>query len=39
MLIVTPALCRGPTLHNGIKPLLRIGCRDKHGMTNSDEVA
>ena len=30
---VTPALCRGPTLHNGICPLLHVGCRNESGMT------
>jgi len=31
--LVTPGLSRGPTLLNGIQPLLRVGCRDKPGMT------
>jgi hypothetical protein len=30
---VTPDLFRGPTLHNGILPLLHLGCRDEPGMT------
>jgi len=30
---VTPDLFRGPTLHNGILPLLLVGCRNKSGMT------
>jgi len=30
---VTPALCRGPTLHNGIRTWLLVGCRNKSGMT------
>jgi len=35
MLIATPDLFRGPILHDGIEPLLPIGCRNQPGMTKT----